>query len=280
MSAVHYSDDDRFLAASMWRARQDYERTMLFEIDGLDLRPRHAFGPESEIPVQRTTPSRFGPDRIFGTPTGVLLHNGYVITRLHESEPEGHDVILFHRLPVEIKIRAANSNQHQTHNRVIVVRNTAITEAGGTRGLLSLQGNTYYVPVPSAEGLALRRLDAPEGPLDVIPVMDCPRITAIAALPDSDGFVTGGSRGEVDRWAWNDAWSQHRLRGPAEPKSVTFPDIAWATYAPESIVGLVFLSKTHELVAATRTPHATAPVGDESWTARRRLYVLHDLWTC
>src|SRR5262245_24261693 len=43
VSGVCFSDDDRFLAASMWSATQKYAPTMLFGVDGTELRPREVF---------------------------------------------------------------------------------------------------------------------------------------------------------------------------------------------------------------------------------------------
>jgi len=69
----------------------------------------------------------------------------------------------------------------------------------------------------------------------------CRRITSIAAKPTSDGFVTGGLDGELDSWSWQRRSCQERLRGATNERTAHFPGIAWATYNPNSIVGICFL---------------------------------------
>ena len=55
--------------------------------------------------------------------------------------------------------------------------------------------------------------------------------------------MTGGLDGEVDAWSWDGRWQQRRLR-PATHHTASESrelDITWATYTPNSIVGICSL---------------------------------------
>jgi hypothetical protein len=245
VSSVCFSDDDRLLAASMWSSRQNYAPTMTFAVDGTHLRLRDLFDYQGidtvPLPDGRTLTLKAS-----GTPTGVLLHDGLVITRMHDSSPDGNHVLIVDRLPDGIDLPASGSAQCLTHNRLVVVRNTAITEAGGSRTVRRRQSDGTYLPWLGPEGLALRDLQELEAPLTVVPVQSSVRVTAIAALPGNQEFVTGGYEGEVDRWSWNDGWRQHRLRQPvirAAPQKRTRVDA--------TIEAIVVLAVSGDIVAVS-----------------------------
>ena len=140
-------------------------------------------------------------------------------------------------------MRADNRTQHLTHSRLVVVRETVITEAAGVVTLPSRRDEAIG-------RVGVRDLRAPDAPLHIFDVEDCPHVTAIAALPGNQGFVTGGERGEIDSWSWHDGWRQCRWRAPTGAKE-RLPGIVWASYRPESIVGIVSLAGSHEVVAVT-----------------------------
>lgn len=254
ISCLCFSDDDRYLAASMWSSSQHYAPTMLFEVDGLTLRTREAFKYSGKATL--TWDGETIADIERGTPTGVLLHHRHLITRQHRTDPDGQHVLVVDRLPSRLDLPAANQLQHLTHYRLVVVHDTVITEAGGCRSTSALQPDRTYALVPATEGLALRDLRIPDAPLTIVPVHDCVRVTAIAALPGNDGFVTGGSSGQIDKWSWNGRWHQQRLREAVTPKNARAQRAAqWAAARaerlPERIVAIVTLADSHDLVAVS-----------------------------
>jgi hypothetical protein len=223
---------------------------MLFEVDGLAVRPRETF--EFSESSTFTVAGHTLPSRQHATPTGVLLHQGHIITRQHRRTSEVRRVLVVHQLPASWDIPAANRFQHLTHHRLVVVRNTAITEAGGSRSTSARQPDGTDAPIPGREGLALRDLQIPDAPLTIVPVDDCARVTAIAALPDGDGLVTGGSHGQIDRWSWDGEWHQQRLRAAMTSKvaRAEHPAVG-GVHLPESIVAIVTLADSHDLVAVS-----------------------------
>jgi hypothetical protein len=253
VSCLCFSDGDRFLAASMWSSSQHYAPTMLFDVGGLTLRPREMFQYSGKARVTVDGETISGLEH--GTPTGVLLHCGYLITRQHRTEPEGRHVLVVDHLPSRLVVPAVNRLQHLTHHRLVVVHDTVITEAGGSRSTSRLQPDRTYAPVPATQGLAVCDLQRPDAPLTIVPVRDCVRVTAIAALPGNDGFVTGGSSGQIDRWSWDGRWHQQRLRAAVPAKTARAEQwaerAAHAEHLPERIVGIVTLADSNDLVAVS-----------------------------
>jgi hypothetical protein len=68
----------------------------------------------------------------------------------------------------------------------------------------------------AADGLVSAPLDG-RGPLQILSLRSCRRVTAIGARPDGEGFVTGGLDGELDAWSWTERWEHDRVR--ARPRS-------------------------------------------------------------
>jgi hypothetical protein len=234
VSGLSFSDNDRCLAASTWLSRQHYGPTILFYVDGMALEYRRQY--ERDF------------DRLIDPcPTGVLLHTPYLITRHHGGDPQGNDVIALDPLPQDVAAR--NTLQHLTHHRVIAVRDTAITEAGGSRGMFRRPGDLSYAPAQTPEGLALRDLRAPDAPLRLVEVEDCHRITAIAALPGNASFATGGARGELDVWTWTSEWRQQRVRSPQLKPERRVPESV--LHGEESIAGIVAPASSAFLMAVT-----------------------------
>jgi hypothetical protein len=241
VSCLCFSDDDRFLAASMWSSRWRYAPTMLFELDEAAFRPRGTF--EHQGRATMTVGGQTFSVREDATPTGVLLHRGHLITRQHCTRLEVANALVVDQLPATLDVPSANHLQHLTHHRLVVVRDTAVTEAGGSYAS-ARQPDGTYAPKPS-KGLALRDLRIPDSPMTIVPVRDCARVTAIAALPGNDTFVTGGSHGQIDRWSWEGQWRQHRLRPAVTSKASP------AAHGAEQIEAIVTLFDSDTLVAVS-----------------------------
>jgi len=90
-----------------------------------------------------------------------------------------------------------------------------ITEAGGHYG--HVMTTTAEGPLPLPKRLEMRDLSVPDAPARVMPVDNYPRITAIAALPDNDGFVISGNQGQIDERSWQGAWQRQQLRAADAP---------------------------------------------------------------
>lgn len=244
VSGLAFSDDDRFLAASMWGAGRT--PAMLFQVSGTELDPFHDCD-ENDFD-QFITPNDDEQSSGRGIHTGVVLHQSFVIVRQHGGHPAGRHVVRLCPLPPGCTVRADQAMQHLTNSRLIVVRESVVTEAGGSRGLRTLQPDGSYARVPATEGLAIRSLRELETPPEVLPVEACPRITAIAALPGNAGFVTGGNQGQIDEWSWDGAWRQRRLRAPTASRVSKRSEEA--TH-PESIEAIVVTAGTNQLVAVS-----------------------------
>jgi hypothetical protein len=117
------------------------------------------------------------------------------------------------------------------------------------------QADGTYALQPATEGLALRDLQMLDAPLEIVPVEECDRVTAIAALPGNDGFVTGGSSGQIDRWSWDGRWRQQRIRAAVPSKTAraasSAEQAARAELLPERIVAIVTLAGSLDLVAVS-----------------------------
>ena len=107
VSSFCFSDDDRVLAASMW-SHCGCPPAMLFDVDGTELHPRQVFGYDG-VDLATTSEDRKWPFAGFASPTGVLLHEGRIMTRLHGGDPEGTGVLPLGQLPAGREIPASGS---------------------------------------------------------------------------------------------------------------------------------------------------------------------------
>lgn len=230
VSGLCFSDDDRHLAASMWRGCWHYAPAELFRVDGLDVRYLQC----AVTRTWRDFRSGFGP-----CPTGVLLYRDRIITRSARSDSD--DVIAIDPLPEHVGIATDQPVQSLTHSGVIVCREAVITEAGGSPGVFERQPDGTYKERVAQEGLVVRAVSG-NAPDVVIPVQGGHRITAIARVEGEDAFVTGGGHGEIDAWSWDGRWMQHRIQH-RQPPSTGRTNVVGVAYAPDSIVGLVSLSR-------------------------------------
>jgi hypothetical protein len=229
ISGVCFSDDDRYLLASSWQARHSYAPTLVFEVSGLHLSHKDTLTMVS--PAHRTCP------------TGVLLSAEYTITRNHGVPPDR--ALVVHKSPQVLGIHAHNTTQCLTNSHLVVVRNHVITAGRGLALGVTTTHNDYWRPLLEfreadravAEGLVSIILQAEAQTPQLIPVQACPEITAIAATPDGEGFLTGGLEGELDRWSWDAGWRQERLRD-------------WTFDSPR-VRGICYLCGGHEWVAVS-----------------------------
>lgn len=229
VSGVCFSEDDRLLAVSTRNPRLSYGPTFLLEISGLRVAYRETFRQECE--------DTFGGPY----PTGVLLYGGSLITRNNASSLA--DVVAIWRLPERQDVAGDRAAQHLTHSRMAVVRNQVITGGGGSLRLGGWRADLgRNEDGKAADGLVFAPLEADGHRASAIRVDGCRRITAIVAAPSGDGFLTGGLDGELDRWSRNEGWNPERLQGATEAKAAAAPGLAWATYTPNSIVGICYLA--------------------------------------
>lgn len=205
ISGLCFSDDDRYLAASSWRGRHHYAPTVVFEVSGLTLTHRSTL----EAVIQQSW---------WACPTGVLVSGGYIVTRNHDAEPD--ETLVLDESPRELGICADNTRQHLTNSHLAVVRNHVITAGRGLQQDLGTTKTERWRALVDFresggaidEGLVSVALDGVVPELQLIPVQGSREVTAIAATPDGQGFLTGGLEGELDRWSWNGRWRQQRLR--------------------------------------------------------------------
>jgi len=246
VSGLSFSDDDRFLAASMWGTLHAHVSAMLFEVEGSELNPSDVFENIGFDPF--IEPNSDERQSSLGIATGVLLHDSFVIVRRHSAAPAGRHVIVLSPLPSDCPVRAGGAMQHLTHSRLSVVRGSVVTEAGGSRGVHRRQPDGTYAQVHASEGLAFRRLREPSAPPDVVPIKECPRVTAIVALPGNQGFITGGNQGQIDEWRWDNGWRQQRLRAAIAPVVSKSQELE---RQPESILAIVITAVTNQVVAVS-----------------------------
>jgi hypothetical protein len=220
VSGVCFSSDDRHLVASTRIPRKRSAPTLYFEVSGLTLTHKATLEREEEA----SWPS----------PTGVLLFGNHTIAH----NPGAHapeKLVSVQESPRELGIHADHGLQHLTNSNFVVVGSNAITAGRGlpVSGTYEDQWRTIVAFRESGravdEGLVSIALDGPLRSCQTIPVQRCRQITAVAATPDRDGFVTGGLEGELDHWSWDGRWRQERLR-------------EW-TYDSKSVIAICYLAQ-------------------------------------
>jgi hypothetical protein len=230
VSGVCFAPDDRHLAASTWASGQHAGPSLLFEVSGLELAQRET------LPLPRRR------DQRDPTPTGVLLSGKYLITRSHRASVE--DVITVSHPSRALTIDRGAAPHHLTSSRMIVARQTVITGCGGLIPWRELEADPdWRESGRAADGLVAVPLKGGPREAQVIPAQDCRRITAIGARPIEEKFMTGGLDGELDAWSWEGRWRQRRLRAATNRTAGDSAglDIPWATYTPNSVVGICSL---------------------------------------
>jgi hypothetical protein len=183
VSSVYFSDDGRYLAASMWHARWEYAPTAVFGVGAAALTVEAVIEGQEEWQVCHT---------------GVLLHRGQVVVRRHAMfSPNGSGPAID---PVPIVPSCTHgSNDHLTHSRIVVRRGVALTS-----------GTAFAASDRTRHRLISRALDGTDA--EQIEVGDTRGVSAISACREEDRFLTGGFDGEIDLWQWDSGWHSTRLR--------------------------------------------------------------------
>jgi len=237
VSGVCFSNNNRYIVASTWSSRHHYSPALVFEVSGLELKHietlvhKHSDGGGIGAPC----------------PTGVIINEGIVIVRNNTSVI--NDVIAtFNRKELLGDYR--NQYPYHTSSRLAIIKERAITGGGGSLRLAEWQLDTDSITEKgkSCSGMINQSLNETDKGIEIIPIKDCGRVTAISKRPN-DCFITGGLDGEIDKWDFDNIWVQQRLRESKtkpEPKNRA---ITWATYKPSSIVGICTLDKTQYWVA-------------------------------
>lgn len=238
VAGIYFSADDRYLVAATRGSSLSRGPTLLFAVSDLSLERRAAYMPHDGLRSPWAT--------------GVLLFAESAIVRHNASRVE--DCISVRGYSPRHALRADDRRHPLTHSQMVVRRGRVLTGGGGSLKLLEWRRDSgIHETGRATEGLVSAPLIGDEG-IDVIPVRACRRVTAIAAMPGEDGFLTGGLDGEIDRWLWAETPRQERLAPPRGPLASIGADVAtppevheavaklaWATYTRDSIVGLCTL---------------------------------------
>lgn len=241
IAGVYFSADDRYLAVATRGSGQSYRPSHLFAVEALELAHRSVMVHRSEDTIGRPFA------------TGVQLAGSSMITRHNAAFLA--DCVAVHETPPRLDCRGDDSRQHLTHSRMVVRRGRVLTGGGGSLALVEWRADLGR---RESGKVAVGLVSAPfvgGGAVEVVPVRACARVTAIAALPGQEDFLTGGLDGELDRWSGDDGPAQVRLAVPAdelERASAPFvqpptspdsshPPITWATYKPRSVIAICTL---------------------------------------
>ncbi|MCB9634089.1 MAG: hypothetical protein H6721_18365 [Sandaracinus sp.] len=209
VSGVAFAEDGRHLVASAWGSKQRGGGGFLFEVaSSLRLRACFALPPDPEHELR---------DRC---PTGVCIHAGELILRCNTHVPSA--VFARHPLPADVGRAASPSHSHQ---RVVSLGTEVVTGGGGRH--VYLGGRRLH----DAEGFVVER------PLRVIPTST--RVTSILARGDE--LLVGHQNGELWCWRREAEWRPARRLRTSEPRRRPAAGGPWATYEPESLVGLAEL---------------------------------------
>ena len=215
ISGVCFDGSGRHLVLSSWSSSQRAAPTFVCEVDGLEL---------SHVATLETTTER----RIWRRcPTGVGLLDGQVVVRCNARRVE--DVLLIHPAPAGVDTDAPHAAH--AHARMAIVNSRIITGGGGSLklgGWSAVEGN--YESHKAAEGLLVF-------PDPIQARATNARVTAVLATADG-GLITGGLDGALNHWSLQEnGWTVDRILREAKPRKSKL-NTSWATYRPESIIGL------------------------------------------
>ncbi len=241
VAGLYFSADDRHLVAATRRTSLGPGPTILFGVDDLAITRQAAFVPRERHDQRR------------GCATGVMLFGERTLVRNHTRNIE--ELVVVRQFSERLQCRGDDTRHYLTHTGMAVRQGWVFTGGGGSVRMATWQPETGVREAgKAAEGLVAVPLDN-EQAISLIPVRKCRRITAIAALPGEDCFLTGGFGGEIDRWSFTKTVEQERLQVPHDPAVSIEPaletpplvreavaKLAWATYCRDSVVGIVTLS--------------------------------------
>ncbi|HSS00833.1 MAG TPA: hypothetical protein VLM79_27435 [Kofleriaceae bacterium] len=218
VSGLCFSADARHLVASSWGPRQRGGRVVVFEVDGLELRPVHAI----ELDYS-------GNARFVALASGVALHQGMALVRNHRGAVS--DLVLKVALPDVVHRGAVQPSGSQ---RLLVIGDRVVT---GNHGELEVIDDPHLLLGLRQYGegrIVVASIDDPGSP-EVVDVEGNSSITALARA--GDRLITGGRRGELDAWSLDRRWQRQRIRDATrrEPPSVRDLGLT-STYLVDSIV--------------------------------------------
>ena len=186
VSSLCFSDDDRYLAASMWRARWSYAPAAVFGTGTIQL--------TLEAVIE-------GQPANYVLHTGVVMHRGHIVVRRHVWDAWNQQQaawLAVHPLPL-LSSSANGGNDHLTHSRVVVRRGAALTS-----------GAAFATSDRARHRLIANALDGAGA--EHIEVSDTRGVSAISACREDDRFISGGFDGEIDLWQWDSGWHSTRVR--------------------------------------------------------------------
>lgn len=238
VAGLYFSADDRHLVAATRRTSMGPGPTILFGVRDLAIAREAAFVPREQ------------PER--SCATSVMLFGERAFVRHNTTQID--NLVVTRRFSERLQCRGDDSRHHLTHCGMAVRSRWVFTGGGGSFGLVVWRPKTGVREAgKAAEGLVAVPLDGDQ-PIRGVRVRNCRRVTAIAAVPNEEGFLTGGLHGEIDRWSLTNTLEQERLPIPDEPPASIEPaletppevhaavtKLAWATYARDSVVGIVTL---------------------------------------
>lgn len=217
VSGVAFDGSGEHLAACTWSSSQHEGPTLLFRVAEGSIEHRSTFVVRERDPIF---------DRC---PTGLCFMDGHLYVRNNARRLE--DVLSSFPMPPAVDTNVPTA--YRSHARVARVGRELITGGGGSLKLggWSIVEGTYE-SFKATSGMVVgppaRGVPAPGA-----------RITAVLARPGGM-LITGGLGGEVIAWERDEDWRSVRwLR--RETKRDAPIGGAWATYRPESVVGLCAL---------------------------------------
>ena len=217
ISGVAFDGSGEFLAACAWSSSQHCGPAFLFRVVDGPLEHHKTFVlPRLESVFDRC-------------PTGVGFFEGRLVVRSNARRVED----VFCSFPVPEGVDTQATTAHRAHARMACVQSRLVTGGGGSLklgGWSVVEGN--YEDFKATTGMVVgppyRGVPAPGE-----------RVTAVLARPDGR-LVTGGLTGELHLWECDDELRLARqLRAETERRAGIGG--AWATYRPQSVVGLCAL---------------------------------------
>ncbi len=207
VSSLAFSSDDRHLMVSSWTSSQHDGPILVFEVEGLTLRPAAMHEPP-------------------GTVTGIHAHGPGAVLRIWDAAAEATLDVL--QWPASLAIDRTRGRPELTNHRLVVAHGHAIT---GNHGANSA------APQP---GLILRSLANAER--SFVATGDA-SLTAINATVGGT-LITGDAEGRLAAFAWSNTRPihDHVIGDLLTPRPSDLDTTLWATYQPSAVVGICSMS--------------------------------------
>lgn len=220
VSGLCFSADARHLVASVWGPGQRGGRVVIFDVDGLEVRPAHAI----ELDYS-------GGARFIALASGVALHGGMALVRNHRGAVE--DLIL--KLPLP-DVVARGAVQPFGSQRLVVVGDRVVTGNHGELEVVDDPDHRLGLRQYGEGRIVIAAADDPASP-EVVDSEGSSSITALARV--GDRLMTGGRRGELDAWSLDGRWQRQRIREATRREPPSISDLGLtSTYLVDSIVDI------------------------------------------